>query len=228
MAVELKVPARQSITEVEIGEWLKNEGDTVAMDETIVMIETDKVTAEVIAPVAGTVQILKSKVKLPRLVISLVTWRRRCGCEARCSAPTAAAPEAPPHRQLHKHRHRRHQLQVRAMLCLRPNEPWQQQVSIQRCNNRPGRSRPQRRHAGSRGNLRPAPTPARQHRHRRPKTCTGSSRWRAPRRRCSDDLRRKSHRVWWKLSKCCSADHFQRNRHVLRDEHRKKQRSIYR
>ena len=55
MAVELKVPAvGESITEVEIGEWLKKEGDAVAMDETIVMIETDKVTAEVIAPSAGT------------------------------------------------------------------------------------------------------------------------------------------------------------------------------
>ena len=36
-------------------EWHKQEGDTVAADETVVEISTDKVDAEVPAPVAGTV-----------------------------------------------------------------------------------------------------------------------------------------------------------------------------
>lgn len=54
MAVELKVPTvGESITEVQIGEWLKGEGETVAQDEAVVMIETDKVTVELPAPIAG-------------------------------------------------------------------------------------------------------------------------------------------------------------------------------
>src|SRR5690606_3687365 len=54
MAVELKVPpAGESITEVQIGEWLKKVGDSVRRDEIIVVIETDKVTVELPAPVDG-------------------------------------------------------------------------------------------------------------------------------------------------------------------------------
>jgi 2-oxoglutarate dehydrogenase E2 component (dihydrolipoamide succinyltransferase) len=61
MPVELKVPAvGESITEVEIGEWLKKVGDSLHKDESVVMIETDKVTVELAAPCSGTVvKILK-------------------------------------------------------------------------------------------------------------------------------------------------------------------------
>ncbi len=56
MAVELKVPpAGESITEVQIGEWQKKVGDQVRRDEIIVIIETDKVTVELPAPVDGTI-----------------------------------------------------------------------------------------------------------------------------------------------------------------------------
>ena len=56
MSVELKVPAvGESITEVQISQWLKAEGDAVAKDENLVEIETDKATVELPAPVAGTV-----------------------------------------------------------------------------------------------------------------------------------------------------------------------------
>ncbi len=54
MAIELKVPAvGESITEVEIGDWLKAEGDAVAKDENLVVIETEKATVELPAPAAG-------------------------------------------------------------------------------------------------------------------------------------------------------------------------------
>src|SRR2546421_1266670 len=43
-----------SVTEGTILEWHKQEGDAVAADETIVEISTDKVDAEVPAPVSGT------------------------------------------------------------------------------------------------------------------------------------------------------------------------------
>ena len=61
--IELKVPAvGESITEVEIGSWLKTEGATVAKDEAIAVIETEKATVELPAPEAGTlVKILKQQ-----------------------------------------------------------------------------------------------------------------------------------------------------------------------
>jgi 2-oxoglutarate dehydrogenase E2 component (dihydrolipoamide succinyltransferase) len=63
MAVELKIPSvGESITEVEIGEWLKTEGDQAEKDENLVVIETEKVTFELAAPVSGIVtKVLKKK-----------------------------------------------------------------------------------------------------------------------------------------------------------------------
>ena len=56
MAIELKVPTvGESITEVQIGQWLKGEGQTVTKDENLVEIETDKATVEVVAPASGTI-----------------------------------------------------------------------------------------------------------------------------------------------------------------------------
>src|SRR6266498_3398776 len=63
MAIELKVPSfGESITEVEIGEWHKREGDAVGKDENIVSIESEKATVDLPAPVAGILaRILKKK-----------------------------------------------------------------------------------------------------------------------------------------------------------------------
>ncbi|RMF74162.1 MAG: 2-oxoglutarate dehydrogenase complex dihydrolipoyllysine-residue succinyltransferase [Acidobacteria bacterium] len=63
MAVELKVPSLgESITEVMIGTWYKNEGDLVAQDEPLVEIETDKTTVDLPAPAPGQLsRILKKK-----------------------------------------------------------------------------------------------------------------------------------------------------------------------
>src|SRR5215510_8893409 len=56
MPVELIVPTvGESITEVEIGDWLKKEGDAVDQDEPVVVLETEKVTVELPAPAAGTI-----------------------------------------------------------------------------------------------------------------------------------------------------------------------------
>ncbi len=54
MAVEVKVPALgESVTEATIGEWLKQPGDPVKLDEPVASLETDKVAIEVPAPAAG-------------------------------------------------------------------------------------------------------------------------------------------------------------------------------
>jgi 2-oxoglutarate dehydrogenase E2 component (dihydrolipoamide succinyltransferase) len=54
MAIEIKVPSvGESISEVEIGQWLKNEGESVAQDEALVMLDSAKTTVELPAPAAG-------------------------------------------------------------------------------------------------------------------------------------------------------------------------------
>ncbi len=54
MALELKIPAvGESITEVEIGQWLKKEGDAVGVDEPLVELVTDKATLELPSPAQG-------------------------------------------------------------------------------------------------------------------------------------------------------------------------------
>ncbi|HUP25129.1 MAG TPA: 2-oxoglutarate dehydrogenase complex dihydrolipoyllysine-residue succinyltransferase [Thermoanaerobaculia bacterium] len=54
MSVELKIPSvGESITEALIAQWFKSEGDTVEKDEPVAELETDKVTVELPAPVAG-------------------------------------------------------------------------------------------------------------------------------------------------------------------------------
>src|SRR3954454_22417809 len=53
---QVTMPAMgESVTEGVVLEWHKREGDTVAVDETLVEISTDKVDAEVPSPVSGTV-----------------------------------------------------------------------------------------------------------------------------------------------------------------------------
>lgn len=54
MAIEIKAPAfPESVADGEVASWHKAEGDTVARDELLVEIETDKVVMEVVAPEAG-------------------------------------------------------------------------------------------------------------------------------------------------------------------------------
>jgi 2-oxoglutarate dehydrogenase E2 component (dihydrolipoamide succinyltransferase) len=62
MTIEVKVPeVGESITEVEVGDWLKAVGESVQQDEDLVVIETDKATVEILAPQAGRLsKILKS------------------------------------------------------------------------------------------------------------------------------------------------------------------------
>lgn len=54
MAIELKVPSvGESITEVEIGDWLKREGEAIEKDENVVALESEKATVELPAPASG-------------------------------------------------------------------------------------------------------------------------------------------------------------------------------
>ena len=56
MSVEIKVPALgESVTEATVAKWLVKAGDAVAVDQPLCELETDKVTVEVNASVAGTI-----------------------------------------------------------------------------------------------------------------------------------------------------------------------------
>ncbi|MEO7299517.1 MAG: 2-oxo acid dehydrogenase subunit E2, partial [Verrucomicrobiota bacterium] len=97
--MELKVPeVGESITEVEIGDWLKKEGDTVAKDENVVMIESEKATVELSAPDAGKIsKILKRKGEVAKVgeVIGLVESNGQAPVENKKSGdekPKAKAP----------------------------------------------------------------------------------------------------------------------------------------
>ena len=100
MAVELKVPsAGESITEVTIVEWLKDEGAYAELDETIAVIETDKANVDVNAPVAGTIQkIMKGPGDSAEVgeVIGMMEQGERPADEPAKSEPKAEAPSPAP------------------------------------------------------------------------------------------------------------------------------------
>ena len=96
---DVKVPeVGESITEVFIGAWLKNEGDTVAQDEPLVEIETDKATLEVPAPVAGVLSGVLKKQGDAATVGEIIAQVGGASSAASAPAPAEAAPtpEAPP------------------------------------------------------------------------------------------------------------------------------------
>ncbi|MCY0148882.1 2-oxoglutarate dehydrogenase complex dihydrolipoyllysine-residue succinyltransferase [Hoeflea sp. G2-23] len=62
MATEVRVPTLgESVSEATIGTWLKKVGDTVKVDESLVELETDKVSIEVPSPVSGTLTEILAK-----------------------------------------------------------------------------------------------------------------------------------------------------------------------
>jgi 2-oxoglutarate dehydrogenase E2 component (dihydrolipoamide succinyltransferase) len=77
----------ESITEGTITKWLKKVGDTIARDEPIFEISTDKVDAEIPSPVAGTL----TEIKVPEG--STVTINTVVAVIGGGSAPAAAAPK---------------------------------------------------------------------------------------------------------------------------------------
>ncbi|MHC5004069.1 MAG: biotin/lipoyl-containing protein, partial [Planctomycetota bacterium] len=59
MTIEITIPSPgESISEVVLGPWHKRSGDWVDKDETLVEIESDKVTLEVPSPESGVLKVL--------------------------------------------------------------------------------------------------------------------------------------------------------------------------
>ncbi len=58
MSIEIKIPTvGESVQEAVLAEWFKQDGDTVRKDEPLFVIETDKVTLEVVAETDGILRI---------------------------------------------------------------------------------------------------------------------------------------------------------------------------
>ena len=57
MSQSVQMPALgESVTEGTVTRWLKNEGDSVEVDEPLVEVSTDKVDTEIPSPFAGVVE----------------------------------------------------------------------------------------------------------------------------------------------------------------------------
>ena len=58
MVIEVKIPSvGESVTEALLAQWFKNDGDMIKKDEPLFVIETDKVTLEVVSEAAGVLSI---------------------------------------------------------------------------------------------------------------------------------------------------------------------------
>ncbi len=92
---ELKVPSvGESIVEVEIGAWLKREGEAFLADEPLVELITDKATLELPAPFAGTLKkILKAQGETARVGEAIALLEAG---KAEAQAPTQVSEEASP------------------------------------------------------------------------------------------------------------------------------------
>jgi 2-oxoglutarate dehydrogenase E2 component (dihydrolipoamide succinyltransferase) len=89
MSLEIKVPpVGESITEVVLSQWLKNDGDVVEMDEVIAELESDKATFELTAEQAGTLKTVANEGDT--LAIGAVV----CTIEEGGAAAPKAAPAA--------------------------------------------------------------------------------------------------------------------------------------
>ncbi|MBQ1498297.1 MAG: 2-oxoglutarate dehydrogenase complex dihydrolipoyllysine-residue succinyltransferase [Sphingomonas sp.] len=94
---DVKVPTLgESITEATLGEWLKNPGDPVQLDEPIASLETDKVSVEVGSPVAGVMGEQLVKVGDTVEVGAVIAVVSEGGAAAAPSPAPAAAPAPAP------------------------------------------------------------------------------------------------------------------------------------
>lgn len=92
MSQDVTLPALgESVTEGTVTRWLKNVGDSVAVDEPLVEISTDKVDTEIPSPIAGVIEeILVAEDETVEVGAVLV----RVGDGSGAAAPAAPAPAA--------------------------------------------------------------------------------------------------------------------------------------
>ena len=90
MLIEIKIPSvGESVTEALLAQWFKNDGDLVTNDEPLFVIETDKVTLEVVAEADGVLAITVAEGEM--VAIGAVVGTLDSDGVARAAAPAAAA-----------------------------------------------------------------------------------------------------------------------------------------
>ena len=93
--IEVRIPSvGESITEVTLAAWNKQDGDTVAMDETLCELESDKATFELPAEAAGTLRIVAQAGDT--LAIGATIARIEVAASGTSAAPQPVAPAAQP------------------------------------------------------------------------------------------------------------------------------------
>lgn len=97
MSEQVVLPALgESVTEGTVTRWLKKVGDTVAIDEPLVEVSTDKVDTEIPSPVAGVIeQILVQEDETVQVGAVLVVIGSGSGASSPAAAPVAEVPAAP-------------------------------------------------------------------------------------------------------------------------------------
>ncbi|WP_342636598.1 biotin/lipoyl-containing protein, partial [Microbacterium sp. K19] len=85
----------ESVTEGTVTRWLKQVGDSIAVDEALLEISTDKVDTEIPSPVAGVLQEIVAG-EDETVAVGAVLARVGSGAAAAAEAPAAAAPAAAP------------------------------------------------------------------------------------------------------------------------------------
>jgi 2-oxoglutarate dehydrogenase E2 component (dihydrolipoamide succinyltransferase) len=103
MATDIKVPTLgESVTSATVSRWLKQAGESVAADEPLVELETDKVTVEVPAPAAGVLGPIQAE-QGAEVAVGAVLGTVEAGSGAAKAPAPAAMPSAgvnPPPRPL--------------------------------------------------------------------------------------------------------------------------------
>jgi 2-oxoglutarate dehydrogenase E2 component (dihydrolipoamide succinyltransferase) len=95
MLIDIKIPSvGESVTEALLAQWFKNDGDLVKNDEPLFVIETDKVTLEVVAEADGVLAITVAEGEM--VAIGAVVGTLDSDGVARAAAPAAGGePDEP-------------------------------------------------------------------------------------------------------------------------------------
>jgi 2-oxoglutarate dehydrogenase E2 component (dihydrolipoamide succinyltransferase) len=97
MLIEIKVPSvGESVTEALLAQWFKSDGDRVKKDEPLFVIETDKVTLEVVAEADGVLAIKVAEGETVAIGAVVGTLDPAAATEAAAPAAKAEVAEAAP------------------------------------------------------------------------------------------------------------------------------------
>ena len=86
----------ESVTEATVAKWLKKAGDAVRKDETLVELETDKVSVEVSAPEAGVLTEIVAQQGATVVIGALLGHLGAAGAQVTPQPVAAAAPAPKP------------------------------------------------------------------------------------------------------------------------------------